>query len=99
VWGLGFPRVRTKGTPVGWDQAPFVVSNHIGVIEGAFLLSVYRASAVSALENTKVPILGRCALFTPQAVTCDLWLWLMFVIVALLFVLLCLFLLRVVQLL
>jgi hypothetical protein len=60
VWGLGFPHVVTKGRPVGFDEAPFVVSNHIGVIEGAYLLSVFRASAVSALENTKVPILGRC---------------------------------------
>ena len=42
VFGLGVMRVKTTGVPAKFDDAPIIVSNHIGSIEGAYLLSKFR---------------------------------------------------------
>lgn len=42
VAGLGFTFVRTRGQRASFEQAPVVVSNHIGLIEASFLLGAFR---------------------------------------------------------
>jgi hypothetical protein len=59
LWGFGFTHLHVKGAPVSWSQAPFLVCNHLGIIEATYLLAACRASAVTAAENLRVPVLRR----------------------------------------
>jgi 1-acyl-sn-glycerol-3-phosphate acyltransferase len=54
----GFRRVRIKGKRASFAEAPILVSNHIGMFESLALLSEGPTAAVSAEENSKVPVLG-----------------------------------------
>jgi 1-acyl-sn-glycerol-3-phosphate acyltransferase len=58
VWGLGFVRVRTRGTPAATEDAGVIVSNHMGLIESAYLVGIYGASVVTTRENARVPFIG-----------------------------------------
>jgi hypothetical protein len=58
VWGLGFVRVRTRGTPASTEDAGVIVSNHMGLVESAYLVGIYGASVVTTRENARVPFIG-----------------------------------------
>jgi 1-acyl-sn-glycerol-3-phosphate acyltransferase len=55
----GFRRLRIKGKRASFQDAPILVSNHLGMFESLALLSEAPTAAVSAAENSKVPILGQ----------------------------------------
>jgi hypothetical protein len=59
VWGLGFWKVHVTGALASCAQAPVIVSNHIGVVEAAYLLARTGASAVTTVENSRLPLLCR----------------------------------------
>ncbi len=39
VFGYGFWRVKTRGRCATFDEAPIIVSNHIGFLEASFMVS------------------------------------------------------------
>lgn len=47
------------GAPASCAQAPVIVSNHMGVVEAAYLLARTGASAVTTVENSRLPLLCR----------------------------------------
>jgi hypothetical protein len=58
VWALGVTCIKRQGQPAPLDSAPIIVSNHFGILEGAVLLSDFRATGMTAVENTRIPFLG-----------------------------------------
>lgn len=58
---LGLWWVRVNGKPAPRNQAPIVVANHSSLIEAAWLLFHTKAATLSAIENSRRPVVGQVA--------------------------------------